>query len=197
MSRWLICLSQRPLFNLPFTGSPATPALSHTASSAVSSFLLTPIGTSQVLRRASDSACQEPHPEIPRTRSFSDTSALAHASERYAGVGASAGRGRGRYVELHPAHAHPHAYAAPRPGSSRERYEHGASYSPQAYPLPLPLAPGAMARRASVNDGNPAARFLCEYCGKGFTRPSSLKIHINMHTGEKRACPSRTGAGGR
>lgn len=28
-------------------------------------------------------------------------------------------------------------------------------------------------------------KYECEYCKKGFTRPSSLKIHINSHTGEK------------
>ncbi|KAG1716406.1 hypothetical protein ID866_758 [Astraeus odoratus] len=28
-------------------------------------------------------------------------------------------------------------------------------------------------------------KYECEYCGKGFTRPSSLKIHLNSHTGEK------------
>ncbi|TFK54211.1 hypothetical protein OE88DRAFT_1625056, partial [Heliocybe sulcata] len=28
-------------------------------------------------------------------------------------------------------------------------------------------------------------KYECPYCGKGFNRPSSLKIHINSHTGEK------------
>ncbi|KAI6110617.1 hypothetical protein EDD16DRAFT_1238508 [Pisolithus croceorrhizus] len=28
-------------------------------------------------------------------------------------------------------------------------------------------------------------KYECAYCGKGFTRPSSLKIHLNSHTGEK------------
>lgn len=28
-------------------------------------------------------------------------------------------------------------------------------------------------------------KYECTYCGKGFTRPSSLKIHLNSHTGEK------------
>ncbi|KAF9051117.1 hypothetical protein BDZ89DRAFT_1126087 [Hymenopellis radicata] len=30
-----------------------------------------------------------------------------------------------------------------------------------------------------------AFKYECKYCGKGFNRPSSLKIHINSHTGEK------------
>ncbi|PFH53788.1 hypothetical protein AMATHDRAFT_130967, partial [Amanita thiersii Skay4041] len=28
-------------------------------------------------------------------------------------------------------------------------------------------------------------KYECTYCGKGFNRPSSLKIHLNSHTGEK------------
>ncbi|CAE6487249.1 unnamed protein product [Rhizoctonia solani] len=30
-----------------------------------------------------------------------------------------------------------------------------------------------------------AAKYECPYCGKRFNRPSSLKIHVNTHTGEK------------
>ncbi|CUA73171.1 hypothetical protein RSOLAG22IIIB_05171 [Rhizoctonia solani] len=30
-----------------------------------------------------------------------------------------------------------------------------------------------------------AAKYECQYCGKRFNRPSSLKIHVNTHTGEK------------
>ncbi|KAJ4483194.1 hypothetical protein J3R30DRAFT_1743411 [Lentinula aciculospora] len=29
------------------------------------------------------------------------------------------------------------------------------------------------------------AKYECSHCGKGFNRPSSLKIHLNSHTGEK------------
>ncbi|KAJ3762801.1 hypothetical protein EV360DRAFT_78949 [Lentinula raphanica] len=30
-----------------------------------------------------------------------------------------------------------------------------------------------------------SAKYECSFCGKGFNRPSSLKIHLNSHTGEK------------
>ncbi|TFK44418.1 hypothetical protein BDQ12DRAFT_672961 [Crucibulum laeve] len=36
----------------------------------------------------------------------------------------------------------------------------------------------------SEGSGN-MAKYECSYCGKGFNRPSSLKIHLNSHTGEK------------
>lgn len=37
---------------------------------------------------------------------------------------------------------------------------------------------------------NSSASYECPYCGKLFSRPSSLKIHSNSHTGEKPfACP--------
>ncbi|KAF8274509.1 hypothetical protein EI94DRAFT_1794285 [Lactarius quietus] len=30
-----------------------------------------------------------------------------------------------------------------------------------------------------------SAKYECTYCGKGFTRPSSLRIHVHSHTGER------------
>ncbi|KDN47558.1 hypothetical protein K437DRAFT_223075 [Tilletiaria anomala UBC 951] len=33
--------------------------------------------------------------------------------------------------------------------------------------------------------GHVAPKYECQWCGKRFTRPSSLKIHLHVHTGEK------------
>ncbi|KAG2755272.1 hypothetical protein P692DRAFT_20869240 [Suillus brevipes Sb2] len=38
---------------------------------------------------------------------------------------------------------------------------------------------------AHANAGPSSLKYECDYCGKGFNRPSSLKIHLNSHTGEK------------
>lgn len=37
------------------------------------------------------------------------------------------------------------------------------------------------------------ARHQCSYCGKRFSRPSGLKIHITTHTGDKRRSPLNQG----
>ncbi|CCM01473.1 uncharacterized protein FIBRA_03527 [Fibroporia radiculosa] len=51
---------------------------------------------------------------------------------------------------------------------------------------PSSLRPGA----EMTVERSSSSRYECSYCGKGFTRPSSLKIHINTHTGDKPyTCP--------
>lgn len=50
-----------------------------------------------------------------------------------------------------------------------------------------PSAPeAAFSSRRATPPAVPPAKYECSYCGKGFSRPSSLKIHLNSHTGEKR-----------
>lgn len=41
-----------------------------------------------------------------------------------------------------------------------------------------------------ASSGSALSKYECSYCGKGFNRPSSLKIHLNSHTGAKPfVCP--------
>ncbi|KAG8907439.1 hypothetical protein FRB99_004234 [Tulasnella sp. 403] len=58
--------------------------------------------------------------------------------------------------------------------------------SPDETQHPPPLA-GAEPPRAAASSSSAAgsAKYVCEYCQKRFNRPSSLKIHVNTHTGEK------------
>lgn len=43
--------------------------------------------------------------------------------------------------------------------------------------------------KVSTTDAN---RYVCSYCNKGFSRPSSLRIHVYSHTGERPfECPER------
>ncbi|KAG1862557.1 hypothetical protein DFJ58DRAFT_775693 [Suillus subalutaceus] len=36
-----------------------------------------------------------------------------------------------------------------------------------------------------TNAGPSSLKYECDYCGKGFNRPSSLQIHLNSHTRRK------------
>ncbi|GAB5588483.1 hypothetical protein Unana1_03383 [Umbelopsis nana] len=47
------------------------------------------------------------------------------------------------------------------------------------------------------NNNNSSNRYICPYCSKGFSRPSSLRIHTYSHTGEKPFVCAEEGCGRR
>lgn len=42
-----------------------------------------------------------------------------------------------------------------------------------------------MPTASTVNNNSSTNRYICSYCSKGFSRPSSLRIHTYSHTGER------------
>jgi len=69
------------------------------------------------------------------------------------------------------------------PGSTSRAPPPGYPYAPsmsQSYSGSSSVIPSGL-----VSPEQSSAKYGCPYCGKAFTRPSSLKIHVHSHTGER------------
>ncbi|KAG1881488.1 hypothetical protein C8R48DRAFT_766513 [Suillus tomentosus] len=109
----------------------------------------------------------------------------------------STNSGQGRPTYDYTSHPGPSSYL----DYSRHQYAGQSMMEPPGSASYIPRYPdvrGQHYRRdsqettSSIDDSSPHAnagpsslKYECDYCGKGFNRPSSLKIHLNSHTGEK------------
>ncbi|KIK99057.1 hypothetical protein PAXRUDRAFT_823158 [Paxillus rubicundulus Ve08.2h10] len=81
----------------------------------------------------------------------------------------------------------PHPGSYPVVGASSRSTHYGV---PGPYPdiqhrAPMTSSSSSEVAHQTPVPSPPTSKYECDYCGKGFTRPSSLKIHLNSHTGEK------------
>ncbi|TFK74063.1 hypothetical protein BDN72DRAFT_956130 [Pluteus cervinus] len=87
---------------------------------------------------------------------------------------------------------------SPPPGSVYGYTASGSSSPPQYQHQSVRLSPEihGQANEASGSRMEEASRpHACSYCAKRFSRPSALKIHLSMHTGEKPFICPETGCG--
>ncbi|THH19957.1 hypothetical protein EW146_g1308 [Bondarzewia mesenterica] len=75
------------------------------------------------------------------------------------------------------------AYTSTSRGGPSSSYAYSATHGSHGAVAPEPVY--ASASSPPERPPSSSAKYECSYCGKGFTRPSSLKIHLHSHTGER------------
>ncbi|KAG5720745.1 hypothetical protein E4T56_gene5008 [Termitomyces sp. T112] len=87
-------------------------------------------------------------------------------------------------MHVHDTPAHQDFYDKLRKGQYYESYEGSSEPSDGLRP---PQAPAVTVARQTPKGADGHA---CSYCGKAFSRPSALKIHLAIHTGKRAyTCP--------
>ncbi|RIA97198.1 hypothetical protein C1645_871565 [Glomus cerebriforme] len=76
-------------------------------------------------------------------------------------------------------------------------YDHKSTTSSRGLPFPTAkhYSQKNLAGQLSPNSSSSGNRYQCSYCSKRFSRPSSLRIHIYSHTGEKPFVCTEPGCG--
>ncbi|KAJ8076799.1 hypothetical protein PM082_001222 [Marasmius tenuissimus] len=134
------------------------------------------------------------HPRQSHTRYYPPTHHETSQSSSQIAPGYTAGRSSGNNLAQYapapsgysgggapgyPAHYEGRAYPTSGPGTSY--------HDPGATPYSHHQDMGA------EDQGSSRFKYECSYCGKGFLRPSALRIHLISHTGDKDyVCPDET-----
>lgn len=79
-----------------------------------------------------------------------------------------------------------YSYPPPAPPLHQSYTVGPTSRVPPGYQYARPIAPsysgfGSITPSGMVAPEQPSAKYECQYCGKGFTRPSSLKVRLLAH----------------
>ncbi|KAI0266818.1 hypothetical protein BC834DRAFT_969327 [Gloeopeniophorella convolvens] len=133
---------------------------------------------------AHDASRSAPHSSI-RSRSTYNPAAYGRNPEPNRGDDA----GRGAYA--HDASRGMASYSYPPPPAPQNYATGSSRLAATGYPYAPQMASsyssgaGSAIPSGMVAPDQPSAKYECPYCGKGFTRPSSLKIHVHSHTGER------------
>ncbi|KAJ3936978.1 MAG: hypothetical protein NXY57DRAFT_983219 [Lentinula lateritia] len=130
------------------------------------------------------------YPPVNRAASYSTPSPVAARYQPSGLTMPSLSYGPSPYSYAPPPqqHAQSSSYYAASSGSSRPPAVEDSRVEQRS----LGYTPVATAGQGSRPEEGPskANKYECRYCGKGFLRPSALKIHIISHTGDKDfVCP--------
>ncbi|KIJ67939.1 hypothetical protein HYDPIDRAFT_148064 [Hydnomerulius pinastri MD-312] len=161
-------------------------------SSSSASHYLTPSQPRHDGRPALHSFTQHPH-ENPSSQYHSQSHHQYHARSSSEAI-----HRRPSHDQTTPPGSHAYFNQSPQPYTGSYPTAGSSSSSYYGVPGPYPDSRTQQQRRDSTVSSSasevvhhPSAplpstlKYECDYCGKGFTRPSSLKIHLNSHTGEK------------